>query len=169
MTSTCIQKGIPRVYPILLTELQSVILNYASVLNLEAHVLETAHDIILDEVYNILISKHPDRNVPETQNFLYFLFNNAVSLENFVQFKSGLMSALNRYLVNIEQISQLWKEHADPYLTWRISDDGLMLMVMFTPVYPARNFDEILRREVDAAVKAGEFVPYKYLRVLGMC
>lgn len=156
-------------YPIHLKELQAVILNYASVLQLEEHILDAAQPLIMEEVYNTLISSNPDNKVPETQPFLEFLVANQVSLEHFIYFKNGLLTALNRYLTNIENIIQLWKEHANPYLTWRISDDQRMLMIMFTPVLPTRNYDEILRREVQAAVNAGEFVPYKYLRILGMC
>lgn len=169
MTYFGIQKDIPRLYPINLSELQAVILNFASILELEEQVLEAATPLIMEEVYNTLISSNPDRNVPETQNFLNFLVTQQVTIDRFIAFKNGLLTGLNRYLLHIENLVQMWKEHANPYLTWRYSDDHFMLLVIITPVQPNRNFDEILRREVTAAVEAGEFVPYKFLRVLGMC
>lgn len=169
MTYQSIQKDIPRLYPILLSELQAVILNYASVLQLEEHVLNAAKLLIMEEVYNTLISTNPDRKVPETQNFLNFLVAQQVTLESFIEFKNGILVGLNRYLIQIENIVQMWKEHANPFLTWRYSDDGHMLLIIITPVMPTRNFEEILRLEVTAAVEAEEFVPYKFLRILGMC
>lgn len=148
------------------SSIMSIIKNNAEILDIDEGT--SLWDILVNESMLILISDNPDRLTIETPEMLDFIsYNN--NIERYRSYRHSFVAAARNYLTRVEQLRIAWKEHSDPYLTWGLSDDRIMIVVKFTPVYPTRNYDEILRREVNAAVEAGEFVPFKYLRVLGLC
>lgn len=157
---------LPRELYFLNSSVMSVIRNNAEILNIMVD--GPLWDILVKESMLILISDNPDRLTIETPEMLDYVSHYGI-IEHYHSYRQQFVSVLRNHISRIEQLRTAWKEHSDPYLTWGLSDDLVMIVIKYTPVYPTRNFDEILRREVKAAIEAGEFVPYKYLRVLGLC
>ncbi len=124
---------------------------------------------LFNEGCQILISDNPDLNNVETSQMVDHLHRNLIPFNQYSFFRQHIVDSLKRPLTDIEHLRCMWREHANPHLTWELSDDQLLIIVKFTPVYPTRAYDELLRNAVNEAMANGEFVPYKYLRVLGLC
>ena len=123
--------------------------------------------VLMKEVGEILTSDTPDQPHPMLDETVNYLIARNVTFKQFVVFKQYLIKGLDSHLRQIEILRAAWREHADPYLRY-IYDDAL-LTIIFNPVYPTRDFSGILLREIEEARLNNEFIPYKYLRVLGMC
>lgn len=124
-------------------------------------------NMLIDESLKILISDNPDVVTIETCEMAQYLMH--CTNQHYQEYRYRFVAAARPYLIQIEHLRLLWKDHTNPYLTWHLSDDQHLIIIKFNPVYPARDYDAILRREVTAAIEQGEFVPYKYLKVLGLC
>lgn len=130
---------------------------------------ETFWNILFKECCLILIADNPDLAQIETTEMITHLSTQNISPTDYVTFRRHFVEAMRRPLTDIERLRSIWREHANPYLTWKLSDDQCLVIIKFTPVYPTRDYDAILRNVVKDAIANGEFVPYKYLRVLGLC
>ena len=123
--------------------------------------------VLMKEVGEILASEIPDQPHPLLDETVNYLINRNVTFKQFVVFKQYLIKGLEPYLRQIEVLRTAWREHANPYLCYKYDDK--LLTIGFNPVYPTRDFSGALLREIEAARSNNEFIPYKYLRVLGMC
>lgn len=130
---------------------------------------EVFWNVLFKECCLILIADNPDFAQVETPEMMHYLSTSDVTPLDYAQFRRRFVEAMKRPLNDIERLRSVWREHANPHLAWKLSDDQCLVIIKFTPVYPTRDYDGILRNTVKEAIANGEFVPYKYLRVLGLC
>lgn len=157
---------LPREIYISNSEFLSILDTYGYLLNISRE--QPYWKTLIDESLKILISDNPDTATIESSEMAQFLLHHA-DIKRYQEYRYRFVSAARMYLIQVEQLRVLWRDHTNPYLTWHLSDDHKLIIIRFNPVYPARDYDAILRKEVNAAIEQGEFVPYKYLKVLGLC
>jgi hypothetical protein len=159
---------LPREVYVSLTALKDTIFLYGELIKGNTP-LEIFWSVLFNESCQIMLSDNPDVITIETAEMSdHFIYNN-LSFAQYSEFRKRLVDALKLPLTDIERLRSVWREHADLHLTWRVSEDQLLVIIKFTPIYPSRDYDTILRTVVNEAITSGEFVPYKYLRVLGLC
>lgn len=162
-------KLIPRSVFIPYPEVERLALCHAYHLNVTDDLLPEALPILVDEIMQIIISVNPDLFQVHTLNFGRLLSQCETTGQGARKFQELVVLGLNRYINDIEMLRIGCREHADQYTTYEIQDNRKIAVVRVNPIFPTRDYEGILRREVQQAMEKGEFVPYKYLRVLGMC
>ena len=166
---TFIKHGsIPKVICLPVNTLTGVVINFSAISGI-GELDSTGLTVLMKEVAEIIVSNDPDTIYPILENTASYLLARDVTFKQFTVFKQYILKAIDEQLRQIEIIRSNWREHADPYLSYSFSEDNLFLTITFNPVYPSRDYAGVLMKEVEKARANNEFIPYKYLRILGMC
>ena len=164
---TIIKHGtIPKVVCIPVTDVTEFIINFAAMAGM-GEIDSEGLVVLMKEVGAILASDIPDHPHPVLDETVNYLITRNVTFKQFVVFKQCLIRGLENHLRQIDILRTTWREHAEPYLNHEY--DTRLLYINFNPVYPTRDFSGALLREIVEARLNNEFIPYKYLRILGMC
>lgn len=158
--------SIPKAVCIPASDITEFIINFANMAGM-GEVDSDGLVVLMKEVGEILTSTIPDQPHPMLDETVNYLIQRNVTFKQYIVFKQYFVRGVDSYLRQIEVLRTSWREHADPYLSYKY--DGQLLTIVFNPVYPTRDFSGALLREIDQARLNNEFIPYKYLRVLGMC
>lgn len=166
---TIIKHGsIPKTVCIPMSDITEFILNFSDIAGMGT-LDEVGLAVLMKELFEIVISEQPDNPYPALEQTANFLISRNVTFKQFINFKQYIVASLETYLRQIDMLRTLWREHADPYLSYSVTEENKLLVISFNPIYPSRDFSGVLLREIEQARINNEFIPYKYLRVLGMC
>lgn len=158
---------IQRQYPISCSRFTEFVDIALAAIGLDSTFRQHHQFVIFNEVIAIFNSNTQNDYYPETADWINMAESMRLPFAHYRLFKNKITTLFKKEILDISRIEDLWKEHANTYLTYYFNDTKDMIWIVFHPVQSCRQLETILRQEIDAALERNEFVPYKYLRLIG--
>ena len=73
-----------------------------------------------------------------------------------------------KHIQAIDQITDLWREHCEVDLSWGVSHDVKRIEIYIKPKPNFIDIDELVEEAILKLIDEDKFVPYKYLRAVGI-
>lgn len=126
------------------------------------------NQILSQEILLILIRDVDDYRIPETEELVELYLNQQITHEQYKTFKQSVVGHLGYYVKRIIELRYMWREHCDIHINVKPTENAANIMLVVVPIVTTPNLHTLLLDEVKKIQDSGGFVPYKYLRIVGL-
>lgn len=122
--------------------------------------------VVRDTMDKLIMVNSPMLHTPPPYDILELYVRTNTPVQTYVKGQEDLMGIISFTLQPLYELVAQFQETYVTSLSYKIIP-GMRALVNIHTTKPTRDYEGILSREIEEAKRAGEFIPYKFLRAAG--